>query len=660
MTEAPLYAASHPFSVLLVDDEEDIRELLGMLLNDLGYTVQTAKNGQAALELFRTVQTTERPDIILTDIKMPGMDGIELLRTIKAEAPEIEVIMISGHGDMQLAIESLKFQAADFITKPIDDDILAIALNKVTEKLSLRRQIKEHTENLERLVEEKSARVVELERQTAAEQIVDGLSSAMSIISDDVDDSGVFNELPCFISIHSSDLKVITANGLYEQRFGDRTGESSRSIYTSHTGQGSCPAYEAVATRLGGRSTATLMGLDGAEIPAVVYTAPITGNDGKVSLVLEVAVDVSEVNRLQTALTATQHKYERLFDQVPCYITVQDQNMRIVEANARFREDFGFDRGPNCHHAYKNLNDVCDGCPVQKTFSDGLPHQRETVVTSKNGTQIDILVWTAPLRNEHGEIEHVLEVSTNISKVRALQNQLTSLGMMLGSMSHGVKGLLTAIDGGIYRVESGLSKNDMDRVDKGWKVVKHRIGHMKKMVMDILYYAKSRELELSRTTLGDYATDLADLIAPKAADHDISFVRRFSQPTVTFEADVAALSSALVNFLENAMDACVFDRSTTRHCVTFTVSADSKTVHFEITDNGIGMDRETRENMFTLFFSSKGANGTGIGLFISNQVIARHNGTIDVDSSVGKGTHFHIRIPMTQAGCENCMESVTG
>tara|TARA_Y100001978_G_scaffold203310_1_gene228163 strand:+ start:2646 stop:4610 length:1965 start_codon:yes stop_codon:yes gene_type:complete len=654
-----MHAASNdtsPFTILLVDDEEDIRELLGMLLSDLGYLVRTAENGETALDSFRE----QRPDIVLTDIKMPVMNGIELLRALKAEDDDVEVIMISGHGDMKLAIESLKYRAADFITKPIDDDILAISLEKVTEKLRLKRQVRDYTEHLERLVEEKTARVIELERQTAAEQIVDGLTSAMSIISEDVDESGLFNELPCFISIHSSDLKIVTANGLFEKRFGDLVGQSSRTVYSHFSGQGSCPAYEAIATKTGGRGSATLIGEDGTEFPAVVYTAPIKGHDGKVSLILEVAVDISEVNRLQKELTFAQRKYQHLFNQVPCYITLQDRDMRIVEANEHFMRDFGFDRGRTCHQAYKNRDAICEECPVQKTFADGERHQRETVVTSKSGEQYNILVWTAPVYNESGEIEHVLEVSTNITTIRKLQDQLTSLGIMLGSMSHGVKGLLTALDGGVYRVDSGLKKGDPERVEKGWKVVKHRLGHMKKMVMDILYYTKSREMELQETTLGTFADDLAAIVEAKADQHGIAFIKDFNQKDTRFVADTGALSSALVNFAENAVDACTFDRSKEEHCVRFKVHADETTVHFEITDNGTGMDDDTRENMFTLFFSSKGANGTGIGLFISNQIIERHHGTITVDSTVGKGTHFHVCLPVSQPETGSANDAITG
>ena len=645
MTPVPPPPEATNFSILLVDDEEDIRELLGMLLADLGFAVREAENGEAALDAFRA----ERADIVLTDIKMPGMGGIELLKAIKREDSDAEVIMISGHGDMQLAIESLKHDAADFITKPIDDDILAHALDKVQEKLVLRRQVRDYTENLERLVEEQAARVVELERCAAAEQIMDGLLSAMSIISDDVDDNGVFNELPCYISVHSADLKIVSANGLFRKRFGDLTGQPSRTIYKSYSGQGSCPAFEAVATKAGGRETAVLVDGEGVEIPALVNTAPVMGGDGKIALVLEVAMDVTEVNRLQAELTSAQRRYERLFNQVPCYITVQNRDMEIVEANERFRRDFGFARGPLCHQAYKNRDDVCEDCPVQKTFEDGAAHQRETVVTAKTGEQYNVLVWTAPLFDDQGEVEHVLEVSTNITKVRQLQDQLTSLGMMLGSMSHGVKGLLAALDGGVYRVDSGLKKGDSERVEKGWKVIKHRLGHMKKMVMDILYYTKSRELDLEDVVLGEYAEDLARVAEAKADEHGVTLERDFTDVETVFQADVGALSSALVNFLENGVDACAFDRTKTDHAVTFRVHAGDDAVHFEISDNGAGMDEETRENMFTLFFSSKGANGTGIGLFISNQVVDRHNGGIEVDSKVGEGTTFRIRIPKAQS-----------
>jgi signal transduction histidine kinase len=165
--------------ILLVDDEEGIRKVLGISLTDGGYEVSTAENAEQALDIFRK----EQPAIVLTDIKMPGMDGIELLQEIKTVSPDTEVIMITGHGDMELAIQSLKSDATDFITKPIDNDTLEIALKRANEKIFLKSKLREYTENLEKLVEEKTTQLVQAERLAAVGQTVAGMAHAVKNIT---------------------------------------------------------------------------------------------------------------------------------------------------------------------------------------------------------------------------------------------------------------------------------------------------------------------------------------------------------------------------------------------------------------------------------------------------------------------------------------------
>jgi signal transduction histidine kinase len=166
-------------TILLVDDEAGIRKVLGISLQDSGYDVHTAGNGQEALRLFKKIA----PPIVLTDIKMPDMDGIELLRKIKEESPDTEVIMFTGHGDMGLAIKSLKYDATDFVTKPINDEVLDIALKRARERITMRSRLKEYTENLERLVEEKAQKLVEAERMAAVGQTVTELSHTIKNIA---------------------------------------------------------------------------------------------------------------------------------------------------------------------------------------------------------------------------------------------------------------------------------------------------------------------------------------------------------------------------------------------------------------------------------------------------------------------------------------------
>ena len=164
---------------LLVDDEPGILRVLGISLADRGYEVFTAATGEEALDIFRNA----KPDIVLTDIKMPGIDGIQLLRKIKEENCDAEVIMMTGHGDMELAIQSLKHEASDFITKPIHDDALEIALKRACERIASRNQLRAYTVDLERLVQEKTRKLIEAERLAAVGQTVAGLAHAIKNIT---------------------------------------------------------------------------------------------------------------------------------------------------------------------------------------------------------------------------------------------------------------------------------------------------------------------------------------------------------------------------------------------------------------------------------------------------------------------------------------------
>ncbi len=102
--------------ILVVDDEMAIREVLIEFLSEHGYAATGAENGREALQMVRTI----RPQIILLDIAMPGMNGIETLKKLRQEYPAAAVIMISGHADNDMALQALDLGAYDFIQKPLD------------------------------------------------------------------------------------------------------------------------------------------------------------------------------------------------------------------------------------------------------------------------------------------------------------------------------------------------------------------------------------------------------------------------------------------------------------------------------------------------------------------------------------------------------------
>ena len=132
--------------VLIIDDDASIRKVLTVTLQDAGYQVITAEDGESGLKIF----ADQRPSITLTDLRMPGMDGIGVLKEIKALDSDKEVIVITAHADMDLAVRALQLKASDFITKPISTTALEVALDRAQERLELTRELREYTRLIEK------------------------------------------------------------------------------------------------------------------------------------------------------------------------------------------------------------------------------------------------------------------------------------------------------------------------------------------------------------------------------------------------------------------------------------------------------------------------------------------------------------------------------
>jgi len=133
------------WKILLIDDEKDICLVMTITLEDAGYQVVTAQDGDTGIRICKEAS----PQIVITDIRMPGMSGIQVLEAVKEYDPNIEVIVVSGFADMNLAIQALQLDASDFITKPINDDALFIALDRAKSRYTIKKQLQEYTASLE-------------------------------------------------------------------------------------------------------------------------------------------------------------------------------------------------------------------------------------------------------------------------------------------------------------------------------------------------------------------------------------------------------------------------------------------------------------------------------------------------------------------------------
>ncbi len=296
--------------------------------------------------------------------------------------------------------------------------------------------------------------------------------------------------------------------------------------------------------------------------------------------------------------------------------------------------------------------------PLDLVHEDYRDYVRQNAVLMLKGHSDTPYVFC--VRDKNGQTHWVLETVTSvahegrratlsyfmdISELRRMQGNLSALGLMIGTISHSLKGCLTGLDASLYLIETGFYRNKPARIEEGIDVTKLMVDRIRKLVLDILYYAKERDLELETLEVWRFAKDLAESMEARIRAANITFETDFSKNIGQFRIDGNILRPALINILENAMDACIEDQRSMTHRIRFCASGDADQVIFEISDNGPGMDDDQIHRIFQLFYSSKGTKGTGIGLFVTRKVIRQHGGCITVESKPGHGARFVITLP---------------
>ncbi|GEM_PF-991234 len=303
-------------------------------------------------------------------------------------------------------------------------------------------------------------------------------------------------------------------------------------------------------------------------------------------------------------------------------------------------------------------NELMDTDPLDIVHEDYRDYVRQNAASMLKGHSDTPYVFC--VRDKNGQTHWILETVTSvthegrraalgyfmdISELRRIQGNLSTLGLMIGTISHSLKGCLTGLDASLYLIETGFYRNKSARIEEGIDVTKLMIDRIRKLVQDILYYSKERDLNMETHEVWRFVKDLAESMEARIRAANIVFETDFSKDMGKFRIDGDILQPALINILENAMEACIEDQRSLAHCIRFCAHGDADQVVFEISDNGSGMDDDQIHRIFQLFYSSKGRKGTGIGLFVTRKVIRQHGGSVTVESKPGHGARFVITLP---------------
>ncbi|OGR02724.1 MAG: hypothetical protein A2284_14590 [Deltaproteobacteria bacterium RIFOXYA12_FULL_61_11] len=574
----------------------------------------------------------------------------------------------------------------------------------------------------------------------------------------------LFLQVPSNIVVVDRQYRVVLANHQFTEVFGEAIGRRCYQVYKRR--EEPCQDCLAAKTFLDGAvhvNDEVGRDLNGKAAHYVVYTSPVFDEAGEISHVIEMSHDVTETKNLQRA-------YNLLFERAPCYISVINRDLRVVRANEQVREKFGERIGEHCYEVYKHRGERCPDCPTLGTFADGKIHCAEQIGTDKHGKRTHFIVSTAPLAHGEEPCNHVIELSTDVTAVRQLNDQLreeasfqriliestldalvamdregkvrvfnpaaeelfgisadevigkvagdrfmparflqvvehgednlsleeavvedghgeklpvrfcgsvlrdgphilggaaffqdlrerkrlekenldnerlAAVGQTVAQLAHGIKNILNGLQGGMYILRSGMRSNSQERTTRGWSMLERNVEHITTLVKGFLTFAKGRTPKVSLLDTNAVGREVYELYHATAAAKGIT-LHWTPAPGVQLAAmDAEGLHTCLANLVSNALDACQTSPPDRRK-VTLSSSETEGTLIFAVTDTGCGMEYEIKNKVFTTFFTTKGTEGTGLGLLVTRKITQEHGGHIEVHSEPGSGSTFKLLFP---------------
>jgi signal transduction histidine kinase len=223
--------------------------------------------------------------------------------------------------------------------------------------------------------------------------------------------------------------------------------------------------------------------------------------------------------------------------------------------------------------------------------------------------------------------------------------RLAAVGQTIAALSHHIKNILQGLRSGSDLLKMGLAGKDDEMLASGWRIVEKNQGKIYDLVLDMLSYSKEREPIIEPTDLNQIVTDVVELVNGRADEMHAKVETHLSKSLPLVPADAEGIHRALLNVIGNALDAVVEQKEPTVMVQTL-IESGGEWARIIVLDNGPGVPPDKLEEIFKPFVSSKGAKGTGLGLPVSRKILREHGGDIVVQSQMGTGSKFILRLPL--------------
>jgi PAS domain S-box-containing protein len=619
--------------ILVVDDEVGPRESLRMILKP-SYEIATADSGDTALKTLATFN----PDLVFMDIKMPKMDGIELLRRIKAIDPTIEAVMITAYASLDTVKNALTHGAFEYLIKPFS----RIDLEETVRRALERRQTELSKSNqLSRLVNEMralSTKTRTLEEEARREQAEQSLRVTQLSILREIS-RGILGQL---------DLVELTA-GITAQ-LKDSLGYDEAQVVlgealpelTQAEGAILCPIRDEGATVgflvVANRSSAR----------------PIDPRERELLEMLADSLAVAIRNsRLYGEVAETKRSLEQLVRSAGDAIISIDHRGHITGWNPAAERIFGLTDteaiGRSLLGVFPERYEQAARLAlmgIQPVTSFDLSAQRP------DGGELNLAVTLSGVPGRDGRVDGLLAIVRDMTTQRELETQmhqsekLTALGQVAGGIAHDFNNLLQAIIGYSQLMTKNMGNAEVMR--RGLSVIETAATGGAETVRRIQKFARLRPDEpFVSVELNQVVQDAVAITRPRWEERVVKGgvplrldLRLAPLPPVMGRP--SELNEVITNLILNAIDAMPQGGT----LGIYTRPEGDEHVVLTVCDTGVGMPEHVRTRIFDPFFTTKGEVGTGLGLSVSFSIVQRHKGEMRVESQSGRGTTFTIVLPV--------------
>lgn len=459
----------------------------------------------------------------------------------------------------------------------------------------------------------------------------------------------LFDQVPCNVSLIDRDLRIVRANRRIIQKFGQVEGRPCYEVFKGLDAKcDECPAQRTFADGQVHTGHSIVYSPQGHRVHFQVTTAPLSLDGDETELVVEMAVDVTKTLKLEDDLRIAHAFLEKLIATSKDGIIATDSAGSVTVFNPAAREILAVNDG---HHVTSSefASMLPAGFLDQVRAGPAHVWLPDTMVTNAAGEPIPVRL--VGVRLDDGD--RVLGLAVSIQDLRARKQlekekldaeRLAAVGQTVAGLAHGVKNLITGLEGGMYMLNTGLKKGNTQRIKQGWEMLDRNIARISTFVRDFLSFSKGRRITVALADAPSIAQEVVELYAPRAEELGVHLTHETRGAIEHAPMDREGLHECLTNLVGNAIDACQMSDGQGSHVSVRTYEHEGNLV-FEVEDDGCGMDYEVKRKVFTTFFTTKGLGGTGLGLLTTRKIVQEHGGRIELESEPGRGTTFRIVLP---------------